>query len=105
MCPCGKDEQMGGLEKHIFKETVKECMKNADKMFTDFFKGEMKPLHKTSIIAPNGKPVPEHLSRFTVGEKVVIKGYTFKVAYVGETSVLFEPIGPVLIENKIGGIK
>jgi hypothetical protein len=41
----------------------------------------------------DGSPVPEHWPVFELGEHIVIKDYTFKVAYVGETSILFEPIG------------
>lgn len=46
-----------------------------------------------ALLRPNGEPVPQHWPQFQVGECVVIKNYTFKVAYIGETSVLFEPAG------------
>ena len=49
------------------------------------------------LVRPNGEPVPKHWSTFKVGEEVVIKNYTFKVAYIGETSILFEPVGIVEI--------
>jgi hypothetical protein len=45
------------------------------------------------LVRPNGEPVPEHWSLFTVGEEIPIKGYVFRIAYIGETSILFEPIG------------
>ena len=45
------------------------------------------------LVRPDGSPVPEHWSVFTVGEEIPIKGYVFKVAYIGETSILFEPVG------------
>ena len=45
------------------------------------------------LLRPNGEPVPQHWTQFQVGECVVIKNYTFKVAYIGETSILFEPVG------------
>jgi len=51
------------------------------------------PFPADALVLPDGKPVPKHWSVFTVGEDVVIKGYTFRVAYVGETSILFEPVG------------
>jgi len=52
---------------------------------------------EAALLRPDGTPVPKHWSIFTVGEEVVIKDYTFKVAYVGETSILFEPVGlPVI---------
>ncbi len=50
------------------------------------------------LIRPDGTPVPKHWAVFHVGEEIVIKGYTFKVAYIGETSILFEPVGPPLIK-------
>ena len=49
------------------------------------------------LVRPDGSPVPAHWPVFTVGEQVVIKDYTFKVAYIGETSILFEPVGPVVL--------
>lgn len=49
------------------------------------------------LVRPSGEPVPDHWTQFKVGEHVVIKDYTFKVAYIGETSILFEPVGPVLV--------
>lgn len=51
----------------------------------------------SQLLRPDGSPVPAHWSVFTVGEQVVIKDYTFKVAYVGETAILFEPVGPVVV--------
>ena len=51
----------------------------------------------SKLVRPNGEPVPAHWSTFTVGEHVVIKDYTFRVAYVGETNIMFEPVGPVVI--------
>ena len=49
------------------------------------------------LVRPNGEPVPKHWAVFSVGEQVVIKDYTFKVAYIGEGAILFEPVGvPVL---------
>jgi hypothetical protein len=54
----------------------------------------------SGLVLPDGKPVPSHWAIFTVGEDVVIKGYTFRVAYVGETSILFEPIGLPILGDK-----
>ena len=49
------------------------------------------------LLRPNGEPVPKHWSVFTVGDNYVINNYTFKCVYVGETSILFEPVGIVTI--------
>ena len=52
------------------------------------------------LLRPDGTPVPDHWSVFTVGENVVVKNYTFKVAYIGESTLLLEPVGPVLVGGK-----
>jgi hypothetical protein len=51
------------------------------------------PRPTTTLLRPNGEPVPQHWTQFQIGECVVIKNYTFKVAYIGETAILFEPVG------------
>ena len=53
------------------------------------------PLVDGTLLRPNGDPVPKHWSTFVVGENYVINDYTFKCAYIGETSILFEPVGIV----------
>jgi hypothetical protein len=52
---------------------------------------------QSDLLRPNGEPVPQHWTQFSMGEHVVIKNYTFKVGYIGETSILFEPVGPIVI--------
>ena len=47
---------------------------------------------------PKGEPVPEHRSVFRVDEVVTVKNYTFRVAYIGEGTLLLEPVGPLLVE-------
>ena len=51
------------------------------------------PGYVDALLRPDGSPVPLHWSTFKVGEHVVIKDYTFEVAYIGETAILFEPVG------------
>lgn len=46
------------------------------------------------IVKPDGKPFPHHKSILKEGDWIPIKGQSFRVAYVGETSVLLEPMGP-----------
>lgn len=48
----------------------------------------------TDLVRPDGSPVPRTWSIFKLGELVVIKDYTFRVAYIGEASILFEPVKP-----------
>ncbi len=52
-----------------------------------------------NLTRPDGSPVPKDWSIFTVGEEVTIKDYTFKVAYIGESVILFEPVGPRVLDN------
>lgn len=51
------------------------------------------------LIRPDGSPVPKHWSIFTMGEEVTIKDYLFRVAYIGESAILFEPVGPQVLAN------
>lgn len=52
---------------------------------------------KTSLLRPNGEPVPKHWSVFRDGEHVVVKNYTFKVVHIGEQYMVLEPVGPVVV--------
>jgi len=53
------------------------------------------------LIRPDGSPVPRHWTVLTVGENVVIKDYTFKVAYINDGTLVLEPVGvPVLDAGK-----
>jgi len=54
-------------------------------------------LRPDQLHRPDGTPVPDHWSQYTVGEIVEVKGYTFKVAYIGETNMLLEAHGPLLV--------
>jgi len=49
------------------------------------------------LFRPNGKPVPGHWPIFKEGELIEIKNYTFKVAHIGESHMLLEPVGPIII--------
>ena len=56
--------------------------------------GRMPDLSPTGLVLlrPDGSPVPKSWTIFKVGELVVIKDYTFRVAYIGESNILFEPV-------------
>ena len=56
----------------------------------------------TRLLRPDGSPVPPHWSTYQVGEIVFLKGYEFRVAYIGESTLLLEPFGPCLV-GKAGG--
>jgi hypothetical protein len=59
-----------------------------------------KEVDEVRLIRPNGEPVPDHWCVLTVGEEVVVKNNTFKVAYIGESSILLEPTGIVILGNE-----
>jgi len=66
------------------------------------FEKRLEDLGKARLLRPNGEPVPSHWTQFHLDELVVIKGYTFKVKYIGESAILFEPVGPVLVSGTAG---
>jgi hypothetical protein len=49
------------------------------------------------LVRPDGSPVPAHWTVLAVGEDVVIKTHTFRVVHIGETYLVLEPVGPVLV--------
>ena len=49
------------------------------------------------LFRPNGEPVPKHWSIFQIDEEVVIKDYTFRIAYINETTLILEPVNPVIL--------
>jgi hypothetical protein len=50
-----------------------------------------------TLLRPDGSPVPAYWSTFRNGEEVVIKDYTFKIAHIGESYMILEPVGPALV--------
>lgn len=85
------DELRGEAEKRArgqLEEKLRELQAHADTQ------GNTPQLYR-----PDGRSVPEHWSVFKVGEHIVIKNYTFKVAHIGESHILFEPVGPVLLDT------
>jgi hypothetical protein len=49
-------------------------------------------LDRATLVRPDGSPVPDHWPIFKVGEEVTIKGYVFRVGYIGESTLLLEPM-------------
>ena len=49
------------------------------------------------LYRPDGSPVPDTWTKFTIGEQVIIKGYTFEVTDIGEDRIIFKPVGPVIV--------
>ena len=81
-----------------FEELTLEEKKQKEELFKHI-KKRTQPPNPLELFRPNGEPVPQHWVTFQLGEEVVIKDYTFKVAYIGETAILFEPVGPTVIGN------
>ena len=85
-----------------------EQLKEHEEAFKDALK-EMelqKDQFHVNLIRPDGSLVPKHWSVFKVGELVTIKDYTFRVAYIGESNILFEPVkatDPITIPDVHGG--
>ncbi len=57
-------------------------------------------LQISQLVKPDGTPVPDNWITFKFGELVEIKGYTFVVKYIGETSILFEPYGKLIVAEE-----
>ena len=77
-------------DKNKFEELKEEMDKTVLESINEF---------TVRLIRPDGSFVPDHWSIFQVGEKVVIKNYTFEIAHIGESHLLLEPIGPVIIDK------
>jgi len=59
----------------------------------------LSPSDKGALLRPDGSPVPAHWSIYSIGELVMVKNYTFRVAYIGEQTLLLEPVAPVLVNK------
>ncbi len=80
------------------KTSTREALDKQQEAQLESLKGQLAALQQRGeLVRADGTPVPKHWSVFQVGEHVVIKNYTFKVAYIGETAILFEPVGPVVV--------
>jgi hypothetical protein len=82
-----------------FEELFEKAMKKENKFFKNIEDWCEEGEGLIKVYREDGSEVPEHWSIFTVGEKVVIKNYTFEVKYIGETSILFEPVSPVILKR------
>ncbi len=68
------------------------------KVFGD---GAFEPDTTKMLLRPDGTEVPKHWSVFVIGTNYVINNYTFKCVYIGETSILFEPVKPMVIGAEV----
>jgi hypothetical protein len=90
------------LTEKATEEALAEHLREREKIQEGLLKvaGTPDPGALSELVLPDGKPVPKHWAIFAVGEDVVIKGYTFRVAYIGETAILFEPVGLPIVGDK-----
>jgi len=86
-------EELTALEQTVRQQENRELRNKLEALTADTLKSKL----EAKLFRPDGTPVPEHWTVFRVGEILTIKNYNFKVAYIGETSILFEPVGPVLV--------
>ena len=70
---------------------------NYDPLDPDAIQDTMNKGLLAKLYRPDGSLVPDHWSIYQAGEKVVIRNYTFEVAYIGETYMVLEPVGPVIL--------
>lgn len=76
-------------------------MMNVDENKFEFLREQLREQLDTTgpprLLRADGSPVPEHWPVFKVGEHITIKNYTFEVAHIGESHMLLEPVGPLII--------
>jgi len=51
-----------------------------------------KALDRDRLVLPDGSPVPDTWLVVRKGEKVVIKGHTFEVQWIGRDAILLQPV-------------
>lgn len=67
---------------------------------TEMLKKAITNQFEQPLYRADGTEVPKHWSTFRVDEEVMIKGYWFRVAYIGETAILFEPSRPANLDER-----
>ena len=55
---------------------------------------KMEPLKAQlgELVRPDGSPVPKNWSIFKEGETFVLNNYTFRLAHIGESYIVLEPV-------------
>jgi len=73
---------------------AKEVAAREHRRMMDHLLGE--PYTRIKLCLPNGEVKPGLEAVFTDGELVVVKGSTFRVAYMNKESVTLEPVSLVV---------
>jgi len=65
----------------------------------DFFRGLMGQMgtDAAGLVRPDGTPVPPHWPIFNENEIVQVKGWNFKVGHIGESTLVLESHGPMIV--------
>ncbi len=92
------------LEMLAFNEELKRQLDEAGgpPMTVGDMMSKIAEFNRSQLVRPDGTPVPDHWAIYTVGETIVLKGYTFRVAYMNESGMLLEPVGPEVVEDVPG---
>ena len=84
----------------VLKEIVSEKDPNHQQALNEVFERYFQSNQgQAKLLRADGPEVPKHWAVFQIGELVVIKDYTFKVAYINDGAILFEPVGQKVIEE------
>lgn len=81
----------------IFEEEMENQKEELERRMSGLREQIVEATAKGQLVRADGSPVPKHWSTFHVDEHVIVKNYTFKVAYIGEGTLLLEPVGPVIV--------
>ena len=84
------------LHEKAVRDLVKEAKQAQGSKMLESFKAQLEG-KESVLVRPDGSPVPKQWAVFRIGEKVVLKNYTFMIAGIGEHSLLLEPVGPVMV--------
>ena len=60
---------------------------------------------ETTLLRPDGSKVPSHWTIFTKDELVTVKDHTFRIAHLGESYLVLEPITPQDTVNLLDALK
>ena len=95
-----QNEQTGRIEQLTKIETAYSNKYEKDKKTLAEIKEIIKessntvnPLHP-DLVKLDGSPIPKSAIIFKIGELIEIKGYTYRLAYMNENTLVSEPVRP-----------
>lgn len=84
-------------ETNKFEQLIDQFQKPENTTTLELLNHIAQQQQSSSLLRPNGEPVPQHWTQFKIGEIITIKNYSFRVAYISETAILFKPVGPIVV--------